>query len=45
MASCTRINSRPIGDGRPGPRFREMLDAWSTLVGFDILAQIMGEKA
>ena len=45
MAPCTRINSRPIGDGRPGPRFREMLDAWSTLVGFDILAQIMGEKA
>ncbi len=45
MAPVTRINNQPIGSGRPGPLFREMLNAWSAKLDFDILAQIMGEKA
>ena len=45
IAPATRINSKPIGNGRPGPRFSEMIAAWSNMVGVDILAQIMGEKA
>ena len=45
IAPVTRINDQPIGSGRPGPRFGEMLSAWSAKIDFDILAQIMGEKA
>lgn len=42
LAPCTRINGMPIGDGRPGPRFRALLAAWSERVGLDIGAQVMG---
>ncbi|MBL9153934.1 MAG: aminotransferase class IV [Verrucomicrobiales bacterium] len=42
LAPCTRINGMPIGDGRPGPRFRALLDAWSKRVGLDIGAQVLG---
>lgn len=42
LAPCTRINGIPIGDGRPGPRFRALLAAWSKRVGLDIGAQVMG---
>ena len=42
VAPCTRINGTPIGNGEPGPVFREIMQAWSDLVGMDILAQIMG---
>jgi branched-chain amino acid aminotransferase len=45
VGPCTRINARPIGSGRPGPRWREMLGAWSKRVGLDIRAQVMGDKA
>ena len=45
LAPVTRINNRPIGSGRPGPRFQEMMAAWSELVGMDVLGQIMGKKA
>jgi branched-chain amino acid aminotransferase len=41
LAPCTKINHIPIGDGRPGPLFREMLAAWSGRVGMDIEAQIL----
>lgn len=41
LAPCTRINNIPIGDGRPGPRFRRMLEAWSNRVGMDVEAQIL----
>ncbi len=41
LAPCTRINNIPIGDGRPGPRFRRMLQAWSKRVGMDVEAQIL----
>jgi branched-subunit amino acid aminotransferase/4-amino-4-deoxychorismate lyase len=29
----------PIGNGRPGPRFRQLLAAWSELVGTDVAEQ------
>ena len=45
LAPVTRINNRPIGAGRPGPCFHEMMSAWSDLAGMDVLGQIMGEKA
>ena len=41
IAPCTRINNLPIGGGRPGPRWRRMLDVWSDHVGMDVLGQIL----
>jgi branched-chain amino acid aminotransferase len=35
----TRLNGRPIADGRPGPTCRQLQTAWSELVGLDIVAQ------
>lgn len=34
-----RFNGSPIGAGHPGPIFKQLLAAWSELVGVDILAQ------
>ena len=39
MVPITRFDFRPVGDGRPGPVFREILDAWSADVGVDIAGQ------
>ena len=39
MIPITRFDFRPVGDGRPGPVFREILDAWSAEVGVDIAGQ------
>jgi branched-subunit amino acid aminotransferase/4-amino-4-deoxychorismate lyase len=41
LAPCTRINGIPLGNGHPGPVWREMLQAWSDLVEMDIEAQIL----
>ena len=41
LAPCTKINNIPIGEGKPGPRFKEMLHAWSQRVGMDIEDQVM----
>ena len=41
LAPCTKINNIPIGSGRPGPMFQQMLQAWSQRVGMDIGAQVM----
>ncbi|MAE60784.1 MAG: branched-chain amino acid aminotransferase, partial [Planctomycetaceae bacterium] len=41
IAPCTRVNTLPIGDGQPGPRWRRMMDVWSNHVGMDILAQLL----
>jgi branched-chain amino acid aminotransferase len=41
MMPVTKINGIPIGDGKPGPIFRRLLDAWSKLVGVDIERQIL----
>lgn len=42
MAPVTRINTIPIGDGKPGPWFTKMLAEWSEHVDLDIGAQILG---
>ena len=36
-----RFDGRPVGDGRPGPVFRRLLDAWSRSTGVDIAAQAL----
>jgi branched-chain amino acid aminotransferase len=40
LMPATRINGKPIGDGRPGPVYRRLLEAWSAEVGLDIAGQI-----
>jgi branched-subunit amino acid aminotransferase/4-amino-4-deoxychorismate lyase len=37
----TRLNGRQIGDGKPGPVFRLLQQAWNAEVGIDIEAQIV----
>lgn len=36
----TRLNGIAIGDGTPGPIFRGLINAWSELVGVDIMKQM-----
>jgi branched-chain amino acid aminotransferase len=36
---CTRVNGHPIGDGQPGNLTKELISAWSKMVGVDIVAQ------
>ncbi len=43
LAPCTKINRIAIGDGKPGPRFKEMMAAWSERVGMDIEKQVMND--
>jgi len=42
---ATRFDGRPVGDGRPGPVFRDLLAAWSRFVSLDIAAQARVEAA
>lgn len=35
----THVDDAPVGEGRPGPGFKKLLDAWSADVGVDIAAQ------
>jgi branched-subunit amino acid aminotransferase/4-amino-4-deoxychorismate lyase len=37
--SVTRLNARPIADGKPGPMSKCLRQAWSEMVGLDIEAQ------
>ena len=39
MLPITRFESRPVGDGTPGPIYRKVLAAWSEEVGVDIVGQ------
>jgi branched-subunit amino acid aminotransferase/4-amino-4-deoxychorismate lyase len=39
LVPVTRFNGQPVSDGKPGPVFQRILDAWSRLVGLDIAAQ------
>ena len=39
MMPVTRFNFQPIGDGKPGPVYQQLLNAWSEEVGLDIPAQ------
>lgn len=36
----TKFNGRPIADGRPGPIFRRLLEAWGRRVGVDLFEQM-----
>jgi branched-chain amino acid aminotransferase len=35
----TRLNGQPIADGKPGPIFQRLREAWNQMVGLDIEAQ------
>jgi branched-chain amino acid aminotransferase len=39
LQPITRFNFRLVGDGKPGPIYRQVLAAWSEEVGLDIAAQ------
>ena len=39
LLPVTRFNGRPVGDGRPGRIFRQLIAAWSSRVGIDIVSQ------
>ena len=39
LLPVTRMNDRPIGRGAPGTVFGRLLDAWSQMVGVDIVGQ------
>lgn len=39
LIPATRFNGRPVGDGRPGRVFRQLIAAWSERVGVDVVAQ------
>jgi len=44
LLPVTRLNGRPIADGRPGPLYHRLLAAWSDEVGLDIAAQAQGRR-
>ncbi|MDE0464529.1 MAG: aminotransferase class IV, partial [Caldilineaceae bacterium] len=39
---ATKFNGLPVGDGAVGPIAKRLLQAWSDLVGIDIVAQAQG---
>lgn len=41
----TKVNGRAIGDGKPGPVFTRLLQAWSEMVNLDIAAQMVTGSA
>lgn len=45
LLPVTRINGLAIADGRPGPVFGRLMDAWNELVGLDIGRQILDGAA
>ncbi len=40
---ATRFNGLPVGDGQVGPITQQLLQAWSELVGIDIVAQAQNQ--
>jgi branched-chain amino acid aminotransferase len=40
LMPVTKINGLPIGGGRPGPVYQRLIEAWSQLVGLDVIDQI-----
>jgi branched-chain amino acid aminotransferase len=40
LLPVTRINQRPIGDGRVGPVYSELLKLWNQVAGFDVAEQM-----
>ena len=45
LRPVTRINDVAIGNGKPGPVCSRLQQAWSELVGLDVVAQIFGDVA
>jgi branched-chain amino acid aminotransferase len=41
LMPVTRLNGVPIGDGKPGPMYRRLIEAWGQEVGLDIEKQIL----
>ena len=39
LLPATRLDGRPVGDGRPGPIFHRLLAAWNERAGIDIAGQ------
>ncbi len=39
LLPATRFDGRPVGEGRPGPVYRQLLAAWNRAVGIDIAGQ------
>ena len=44
VCPATKLNSQQIADGKSGPIWRRLSEAWSELVGLDIIAQVVGEN-
>ena len=42
---ATKFNGLPVGDGAVGPITRQLLTAWSELVGVDIVQQALDQLA
>ncbi len=40
-----QIDGRPVGDGQPGPIYRQLLASWTNLVGIDLVAQAQQNAA
>lgn len=45
LMPVTKINGVAIGDGRPGPVWQKLMNAWSELVGLDVVKQIRDRAA
>jgi len=45
LLSVSHLNGQPIGEGRPGPVARRLLDAWGREVGVDIVQQAEGYRS
>ncbi|HEX4130452.1 MAG TPA: aminotransferase class IV [Pirellulales bacterium] len=41
VLAVTSVDGQPVGDGRPGPVFRRLLEAWNIDAGLDIVAQAL----
>jgi branched-subunit amino acid aminotransferase/4-amino-4-deoxychorismate lyase len=39
LLPVSRVNGKPIGDGRPGQVFQRLIAAWNEALGLDIVAQ------
>ena len=44
LSPVVKFNGEPIGDGRPGPMWRKLLNHWSELVGKNVYAEIAEAK-
>jgi len=45
LMPVTKVNGVEIADGKPGPLFQRLIEAWSQKVGLNVLGQIVGAQA